>query len=358
MSILFHFSDFLQLARKMNSKLRPRRASPLSSSPSTPVLEHVVRNVSASQAPFRKRTVSAASASSSASDKVNIAVNSGRSVSKRPRIQDTDMGDVASPANEVGENMESPWQRHSSDSSADPIDILGGKEDESDSSVERSISPVTDLAGAVGEITIAPSPGSKYPVEVGRYFIERDYGPTWYHVDDIPKDFINEVNDIPDWCRNPEHLRSMFEAAILQNTVEDEPEAPRIQIINDIDDETPPFEFYYTNRMYHGHGVPPPDYRNLQGCECIDKCDPRSKTCACVKRQRQIFEKQEDDHQGFVYDDKGRVQRHQFPIFECNDACGCTEACPNRVSSLLLQTIPQFNAHHVFRWSRMVENAM
>ena len=331
-----------KLARKSGSRLRPK-PSFVPSDSYTPNLEDDSWNDRsfAGGTRFRKRNISTDSTSSSRSSRFATKEEGRRSSSKRPRILDQDE-DTAASENEFGgasgplrqsrrSYTRTPlWSRRSSESSNDPIDGLTNREGD-------SVSPVGDLAGDVGKITIAPHPGSKYPVEVGRYFVNRNRPPQWYHVKDIPKDLINEINDIPDWCRNPDLLRQIFEAAILQNTTEDEPEAPAIRIINEIDDEpTPPFEFYYTNRMYHGDGVPPPDYSDLQGCTCIGTCDPRSNTCACVRRHQEIYERQQTNHRGFIYDEKGRMCLPEYPIFECNDACGCTDDCMNRVRILFL----------------------
>jgi len=136
---------------------------------------------------------------------------------------------------------------------------------------------------------------------------------------------------LPAMYRATDQARIIFEAAIRESTAADEPGAPPIRIYNDIDDEvTPPWEFHYTNLMWHGDGVPGPDMKALQGCECEGRCDPKSKTCLCVQRQSKHLERT-----GFVYNDRGRlIEPLQYPIFECNDFCGCGEGCPNRVVQL------------------------
>jgi len=116
---------------------------------------------------------------------------------------------------------------------------------------------------------------------------------------------------------------------ILENTVEDEPNAPLVEIQNSVDEEpTPPWEFYYTNRMWHGEGVPPPDIKNLISCSCKGRCGPRSKTCACLANQRKVAA---DPHLEFAYDKAGRLKIPGYPVFECNDLCGCGDECRNRV---------------------------
>ncbi len=124
--------------------------------------------------------------------------------------------------------------------------------------------------------------------------------------------------------------RDMFEAVVYENTYEDEPNAPHISIVNDIDGDpevTPPWEFHYSNRIWHSDDVPPPDFVNLRGCGCEGYCDPKSRTCSCLKRQHEYC----DDVAGFIYDEKGRLKRRGYPIFECNDLCSCLDDCRNRV---------------------------
>ncbi|KAL5495686.1 hypothetical protein ACEPAI_1149 [Sanghuangporus weigelae] len=339
-----------QVARKSVPKLRPK-VNASSSDPSVRNIEHSLKetsiSTSKSQIQPRKRTLSSASKVSSADgDEENISYR--RKVSfKRARIQGSDNEDSSAKGSARPRKLLRQTY-HSSGASADeglfssstdPMDLLDARDDshdeDSDSSAVQPTTPVTGLAGAVQNIVISKDPDYRGGVEVDRYFMDRDSGPIWYHVDDIPTDLINEVNATPAWSKNPMLLRQIFETAMMQNTIDDEPDAPLIKIINNVDDEpTPPFEFYYTNRIYHGHGVPQPEYRDLKGCKCIGRCNPLSGTCECAMRQRKVFKDHDYDHEGFVYDDKGRVQVDGFPIFECNDACGCSEDCTNRVAQL------------------------
>jgi histone-lysine N-methyltransferase SUV39H len=139
-------------------------------------------------------------------------------------------------------------------------------------------------------------------------------------------------------------MRDLFEAMVLENTVDDEPDAPPIELQNDVDEEpTPPWEFYYTNKMWHGEGVPPPDVKNLISCSCKGVCDPRSKTCACLMNQRNVAA---DPYLEFAYDKAGRLKIPGYPVFECNDLCGCGDECRNRVGcdELMLR----------WRWDSMI----
>ncbi|KAH9083787.1 hypothetical protein EDB83DRAFT_2331208 [Lactarius deliciosus] len=115
--------------------------------------------------------------------------------------------------------------------------------------------------------------------------------------------------------------KDMFEAVIVENTFEDEPNAPHISIVNDVDGDqeevTPAWEFHYSNHIWHSDDVPPPDLVNLRGCDCKGHCDPKSQTSMILP--------------GFIYDEKGRLKRRGYPIFECNDLCGCLDDCRNRV---------------------------
>ena len=156
---------------------------------------------------------------------------------------------------------------------------------------------------------------------------------------DLPHELQDRINALSPRARREGSMQvKLFEQAIIENTFEDEPHAPPIRIVNEIDDElTPPFEFHYSNLMWHGEGVPKPDVANLQGCGCLGPCDPKSKTCSCVARQKQYA----SDIDGFMYQEgrnKGQLKAIDYPIFECNDFCGCSEDCPNRVRWLHLDT--------------------
>jgi histone-lysine N-methyltransferase SUV39H len=166
----------------------------------------------------------------------------------------------------------------------------------------------------------------------------KEYAPPHVLARDIPCGLANIVNSLEWWQRDPVLLREVFEEAMVANTTPDEPEAPCIGVYNNVDDEpSPPFEFYYSNLMWHGEGVPPPDWENLEGCDCFGVCDPYG-DCACARRQKEAM----GDHyalNGFIYDAKGKLKIHNFPIIECNDKCQCTDDCKNRVSAFLGNTL-------------------
>jgi hypothetical protein len=140
-------------------------------------------------------------------------------------------------------------------------------------------------------------------------------------------DFINRRN--PRNKNDPWH-KVLFKEMITEGT-KDEPKAPSIEIVNHVDDEPcPPFEFYWSNSMFYGEGVPRQD-RNLKGCECIGKCDPTSQACACVQRQEFYYQEFNVEETGFVYDEHRILKYHFVPVYECNAACGCPPECSNRV---------------------------
>ncbi|KAF9043087.1 hypothetical protein BJ165DRAFT_1348945 [Panaeolus papilionaceus] len=148
---------------------------------------------------------------------------------------------------------------------------------------------------------------------------------------DLPHELQDHINAMSEHSQLFEGMREIFEATIQENTAEDEPDAPLIKVINDVDDEpTPPWEFYYTNLMWHAEGVPPPDIENLQGCDCEGVCGSKSKTCSCLARQREVTGMHDLE---WVYDKHGRLNKKTmgYPIYECNERCGCGEECRNRV---------------------------
>ncbi|TFK54412.1 SET domain-containing protein [Heliocybe sulcata] len=158
---------------------------------------------------------------------------------------------------------------------------------------------------------------------------------TYNRARDLPHLLQDHINSLPPRYLKSDFVKAIFEAAISESTNEDEPDAPQIRIYNPVegDDEvTPPWEFHYTNQMWHGEGVPGPDYSSLRSCGCKGPCDPRSKTCSCLRRQEE-YTKEALNRKGFLYDEKGRLYPDKigFPIFECNDLCGCSDECRNRV---------------------------
>ncbi|KAI0302568.1 hypothetical protein BC826DRAFT_421283 [Russula brevipes] len=158
-----------------------------------------------------------------------------------------------------------------------------------------------------------------------------DFAPKVFYSRDIPHAVQDLMNTVEVHYRRSGMAKEMFEALIYENTYEDEPNAPRIAIINDDvrdqEEVTPAWEFYYSNRIWHSDGVPLPDFTNLRGCDCEGYCDPKSQTCSCLKKQQEYT----GHIPGFIYDDKGRLKQRGFPIFECNDLCGCLDGCRNRV---------------------------
>ncbi|KAH9937724.1 SET domain-containing protein [Amylocystis lapponica] len=161
-----------------------------------------------------------------------------------------------------------------------------------------------------------------------RELLVSEFAPLCQLAEDIPHELEDMINTLPLFARRANNMQvTLFEAAIANNTADDEPHAPPIHIINDVDDElTPPYEFHYSNLMWHGQDVPKPNIEDLKGCDCFGPCDPNSKTCSCLKRQREYW-----GETGFIYDYRGRLREHDYPIFECNAFCGCEGDCRNRV---------------------------
>lgn len=156
-----------------------------------------------------------------------------------------------------------------------------------------------------------------------------NFKPRYQLARDLPHGLQDGINALDPALRALPTTRGIFEAAILANTAHDEPTAPHIQVLNMVDDEpTPPWEFHYSNEVWLGDGVPPPDVTRLTNCGCVGVCDPRSKTCACVQRQVAYTG---EFCPAFAYGKTGKLEYPGIPIFECNDLCGCGEECMNRV---------------------------
>lgn len=150
----------------------------------------------------------------------------------------------------------------------------------------------------------------------------------------VPIELHDMINCLPlNYHYNPQ-MKYVFEAMMEENTADDEPTSPRIEIYGGKSGPvTPPWEFYYTNKIFHGKGVPRSSKKKLKGCDCIGPCNPKSKTCACVKKQM-AWTGDDKDIKGFLYNKKGKLVDLSYPIFECNDGCECSNDCPNRVRLL------------------------
>ena len=154
--------------------------------------------------------------------------------------------------------------------------------------------------------------------------------PSVNYAANLPSSIQDHINNQPEDVRMLGEIREVFEAMILENTADDERDAPPIVIQNGVDDEpTPPWEFWYSNKMWHGNGVPDPDVKNLKGCDCRGTCNPKNKSCACAQRQCQAMGDLKATE--FAYDKSGRLKFPGFPIFECNNTCWCGPECTNRV---------------------------
>jgi len=157
--------------------------------------------------------------------------------------------------------------------------------------------------------------------------------PTYCRLSDLPTGLLDYVNNLPDRIKKSPVFRGMFEAVVTENTAQDEPDAPLIQVINEIDEEpTPPWEFYYSNKLWYHEDVPPPDYDKLVGCDCVGECDPTSITCVCLRRQKNLWPDGEQSGFGFSYNENGILKNWDETVVECNDLCRCTSRCRNRVS--------------------------
>jgi hypothetical protein len=64
---------------------------------------------------------------------------------------------------------------------------------------------------------------------------------------DLPHALQDHINAWPKDFQSLPETRMIFEAMIVENTMEDEPDSPQIRIINGVDAQpTPPFEFHYS----------------------------------------------------------------------------------------------------------------
>lgn len=168
--------------------------------------------------------------------------------------------------------------------------------------------------------------------------IGREFADMYLLAKNLPHGLQDMINTLPPFAARSENLqRKVFASMITSNTMHDEPDAPAIEIINNVDeDQSPPFEFYYTNLMWHSDNVPKADFNQLQGCDCYPTCAD-SKTCACAQRQIAHARKAGYEGNGYLaYTTNGRLKPgyHGYPVMECNEMCRCEDDCKNRVSCL------------------------
>jgi hypothetical protein len=135
-----------------------------------------------------------------------------------------------------------------------------------------------------------------------------------------------------------EKSRNRFETTIRKNTEEEE-FAPRIHVINDIDDDPcPELDFLFTNKVEFGQNVPNSSLEELSRCNCEGPCDPLARTCLCASIQEAYM-----DARGFSYDADGKLKEFGVRTIECNQYCSCTSFCPNRVGACGVATLERFN---------------
>ncbi|KAG9315523.1 hypothetical protein JVU11DRAFT_3139 [Chiua virens] len=168
---------------------------------------------------------------------------------------------------------------------------------------------------------------------------QRQRAPVYKLAKNLPHSLQDHLKVLPEWFRNSEQGRKVFEAHIRE-AIAGQPDTPPIEIYdNNIGEEvTPAWEFYYTDEMWFAEGVSPPDVKGLESCDCVGRCDPKG-NCACARRQFKWVKRYVDEQlipptwpgSPFVYDHKGALQRLECPIFECNRFCRCDDDCPNRV---------------------------
>ncbi|KAJ7248212.1 hypothetical protein B0H12DRAFT_721892 [Mycena haematopus] len=242
-----------------------------------------------------------------------------------------------------------PSRRWSNSSSIDPLDFLANDYENTVDSRAVSldilddslpVSPTSDTDSFFDNVDIDTSSSSvesatatQYPIVTWQSYKQdlNNFRPRVYYASDLVSQLHDYIHSFGESLRMSPHMRHVFESAIRENTANDEPDAPWIDIVNDVDDEpTPPWEFFYTNKLWLGEGIDPPDMTKLVGCDCKGRCDPKSKTCSCLRRQKEFSTGYFSD--GFAYDNKGRLKRDGVPIFECNSLCACDDdECKNRV---------------------------
>ena len=114
---------------------------------------------------------------------------------------------------------------------------------------------------------------------------------------------------------------------------------PRVDLINDVDDTSPPSNFRFINENILGEGVEPASKEWMIGCTCRKDngrhmgCENRS--CECL----QFSDPDEKGNRHFPYSAaestygclRGVCLKLRNHICECNDLCNCENNCKNRL---------------------------
>jgi hypothetical protein len=187
-------------------------------------------------------------------------------------------------------------------------------------------------------------------------------------------------------------LHEVYEREMRMNTMEDEPDAPSIRIepirvehANQAhssagaggkagqgrqEEGLPRWDFWYSNRLWHGDGVALPKWPTYpstsisssastsrsyfhssaakHGCDCVGECKP-TPSCSCYVRQRKWFESENiKGVRGWVYSAEGRLKVNDFPVWECGEWCGCDGDCRNRVGGYFITYL--LSSYPVLYW--------
>ncbi|MCJ1469168.1 hypothetical protein MMC07_007801 [Pseudocyphellaria aurata] len=113
---------------------------------------------------------------------------------------------------------------------------------------------------------------------------------------------------------------------------------PPVELINEIDDSSPPVSFNFVNSSIIGEGVETVDEGFMSGCNCRDEngrnCGCEYRTCGCLQhsakdeRGNLHFPYSAGKNQGFLRNFYLNSRHH---IYECNKNCNCRANCKNKV---------------------------
>ncbi|KAL9933049.1 hypothetical protein V8E36_008304 [Tilletia maclaganii] len=134
------------------------------------------------------------------------------------------------------------------------------------------------------------------------------------------------------------HHRALWLAWVMEH----ERSAADITLSNDIDAEPcPPWDWCFTDKYIADNLTSQRDEADesvekatpLRGCSCDDdSCDPA--TCECFARLKLMDPITWSAETDFAYNRFGRLRNGHFEqcvILECNDSCGCSASCRNRL---------------------------
>ena len=116
-------------------------------------------------------------------------------------------------------------------------------------------------------------------------------------------------------------------------------DGPRVSVVNEVDDSSPPLSFEFVNDSVLGKDVEKADEGFMSGCDCRVE---NGRNCGCEYRSCACLQQSDRDEAGNVHFPYAASQRNRGclrkvyletrnHIYECNSQCNCLANCKNKL---------------------------